>query len=238
MRELVKKIQNGEIDCNNQQLFFSALVKGLLLDLSSQMKIRGKNIPHVIFNTGDDTMWLLLKEYNYAEEPHKNTNEQYVYNQKPRCSVSLGSLDTIPDQLSNPYVRGEFQIEYKDQVSTLSAEFRRLPVRINVTLKYIVDSFTDSLELMQHVMTKMQYIRTFKFVYMGQTITAGYTIPDSFESEFQIDLDGTTQDEKDRKIELQLEVESTLPVYDPGTVSEIKRIMKPTLNLKTPNSLL
>lgn len=230
-KELISQIQSGEVDCNNQQLFFSLLIKGLLTDLTRSFKIRGENLPHVIFNTGDDTMWLLQKEYDFSKEPHEVTNEQYIYNRKPRCAVTLGSMDTIPDQLSNPYTRGDLQIISDDKTYTLSAEFRRLPVRVNVTLKYILDSFTDMLELMQHVMTKMQYIKTYKFSYLGQTILASYSIPDSFSGEFPVELDGTTSDSKDRVVELSLEVESTLPVYDQRTISSRTVITKPVLNL-------
>ena len=55
---LTNKIREGEIDINNQSLFFSAIIKGLLNKLYKDLKIRDIYIPHFILNTGDDTMYL------------------------------------------------------------------------------------------------------------------------------------------------------------------------------------
>lgn len=223
----------GQVDINIHQLFFSKLIKGLLLNLTEQMEIRGEQVPHMIINTGDDTMWLMNKDYDRSKEPKENTNEQYIYNIIPRAILTIGSLDTVPDQLSNPYVRGYFQYENEGVIQTFSAEMRRIPVKINVEVKYMLDSFTDMLELIQHIVTKLAYIRVFKFTYMGQTIRASYKIPEAFDGEHMADMDGTTTDSKNRTVTIQLEVESTLPVYEPRTVVEADRvIINPEQNLK------
>lgn len=230
---LVEQIRNGEVDINIHQLFFSKLLKALILNLNEQMTIRGESIPHMILNTGDDTMWLLEKDYDRSKEPMENTNEQYVYNIIPRCILNIGSLDTVPAQLTNPYTRGQFQYEQDGVIQTFSAETRRMPVKINIDLKYYLSSFTDTLEAIQHIITKLAYIRTFKFVYMGQTILASYKIPDTFDHEHMMDIDGTTADNKNRTISLSLEVESTIPVYIERTAVEAdKVIINPQQNLK------
>lgn len=234
--ELVDKIRTGEVDINIHQLFFSKLIKALLLNLTELMTVRGDHVPHMIINTGDDTMWLLEKDYNYAKEPYENTNEQYIYQRIPRAVVTPSSLDTVPDQLTNPYVRGEFQYEYDGVIQTFSAECRRMPVKINVEVKYYLDSFTDMLEIIQHCITKLAYIRNYKFVYLGQTILATYKIPEAFDGEHMADMDGTTQDNKNRVVSLQLEVESTLPVYEERTaVPADLVIINPQQNLHTPH---
>lgn len=234
--ELVEQIRRGEVDINIHQLFFSKLIKALMLNLTEQMTVRGQQVPHMIINTGDDTMWLLEKDYNFAKEPYENTNEQYVYNTVPRCVMDVGSIDTVPDQLTNPYSRGYFQYEHEGQIKTFSAEMRRMPVKVNIDLKYYVSSFTDMLELSQHVITKLTYIRTFKFVYMGQTIRASYKIPEAFDGEHLTDMDGTTTDNKNRIISMSLEVETTLPTYMPQTVVEAGNvIVNPQQNLRMDN---
>lgn len=234
--ELVEQIRRGEVDINIHQLFFSKLIKALMLNLTEQMTVRGQQVPHMIINTGDDTMWLLEKDYNFAKEPYENTNEQYVYNTVPRCVMDVGSIDTVPDQLTNPYSRGYFQYEHEGQIKTFSAEMRRMPVKVNIDLKYYVSSFTDMLELSQHVITKLAYIRTFKFVYMGQTIRASYKIPEAFDGEHLTDMDGTTTDNKNRIISMSLEVETTLPTYMPQTVVEAGNvIVNPQQNLRMDN---
>lgn len=235
MNEIVTKIRTGELDCNNQQLFFSKLIKGLMVDLRSFLTIRSAPVPHMIINTGDDTMWLLQKDYNHAIEPCENTNEQYVYNTIPRCIVEPKSIDMVPDQLSSPYSRGSFQFEIGDQLMTLSAEFRRMPVKIQINLKYVLDTFTDVLEMMQHICSKLAFIRTFNIVYMGQTIQASYKIPESFEDQHLAEISGDTTDSRHRTIDLQVEVESTLPVFEPRTVTEAVYISHPIQKLYSNN---
>lgn len=230
---LVEQIRNGEVDINIHQLFFSKLLKALILNLNEQMTVRGQQVPHMILNTGDDTMWLLEKDYDHSKEPMENTNEQYVYNTIPRCILSIGALDTVQDQLTNPYTRGQFQYEKDGKIQTFSAEMRRMPVKLTVDLKYYLGSFTDALELIQHTISKLAYIRVFKFVYMGQTIRASYKIPEGYQEEHMVDIDGTTTDNKNRTISLSLEVESTMPVYMERTVIEVdKVIINPQQNLR------
>lgn len=233
MNGVIAKLRSEELDCNDTQLFFSTLIKGLMVDLKSIIKVRGKAVPHAIINTGDDTMWILEKDYDHSKEPFENTNEQYVYNMVPRCVVSLGSLDMVPDQLTNPYARGQFQYEHDNQLYTLSAEFRRMPVKIQVTLKYVLDTFRDVLEMMQHICCKLAFIRTFKFVYLGQTISCSYKIPESMEDQHMAEITGDTTDARDRTIEFTLEVESNLPIYSSPTITEDVRIAHPVQNLTT-----
>ena len=233
MNPIIAKLRTEELDCNDSQLFFSTLIKGLMRDLNALIKIRDIPVPHMIINTGDDAMWLLEKDYDYSKEPFENTNEQYIYNIVPRCIVSLGSLDMVPDQLSNPYTRGQFQYESDGQLYTLSAEFRRMPVKVQVTLKYVLDTFRDVLEMMQHVCCKLAFIRTFKIVYLGQTITCTYKIPESIEDQHMTEITGDTTESRDKTVELTLEVESNLPVYSSPTITEDVRIAHPIQNLTT-----
>ena len=53
-RALWEDIRKGVIDINNQQLFFSIVAKGFIYKLNQNLKLRGKNIPHYILNTGDE----------------------------------------------------------------------------------------------------------------------------------------------------------------------------------------
>lgn len=234
-KEVAHKIRTGELDCNGQQLFFSKLIKALMVDLKSIISVRQIPVPHMIMNTGDDVMWAIEKGYNNAIEPLEISNENYTYNIIPRCIVSPGSIDMVPDQLTSPYVTGIFQYEHENNLYTFHAEFRRMPVKMSIGLKYYLDSFTDSLELMQHACTKLAFVRTFKFIYMGQTIQASYKIPESYEDQHLTELQGDTQEDRNRSIELSLEVESYIPVYAPKTVHEATFIAHPTSITKLDN---
>lgn len=210
--DIVEKIRKGEIDINNQELFFSTLIKGLMLRLDDDISIRGISVPHIITHTGSDAFYLEKKGQNMAIEPYEVSNEDYIYTIVPRCIVTPGSIDLVPDQLTNPYAIGQFQYESEESIIGLSAEFRRLPIKLSVELKYFTDSYRDVLELVQQILTKLSFIRTYNITYLGQMITCSYKIPETFNEEHLTDLDGTTTDSKNRTISLNIEVETNLPV--------------------------
>lgn len=216
--EVTNKILKGEIDVNNQDLFIRSLFRALVFKLNNQVYLRNKKIPHFVLNTGDDIMYLEVKGQDQSKEPKQQINEDFIYNSVPRCIVNLGDIEVLEDQITNPYTRGNFEFEYEDSLVGLTAEFRRLPIKLTVPLKYYLDTFTDALDVTQKIMTKMLFIQTFKFDYLGQMIQASYKVPTSYSHDKNITFDGGTTDQKLRIIELQLEIETNLPVFDNRTV--------------------
>lgn len=216
--DIVEKIRRNEIDINNQELFFSALIKGLMIKLNKDISIRGIPVPHLIVHTGSDALYLEQKGQDYSLEPMQISNENYVYNIVPRCVVNPGGIDLMPEQLTNPYIQGQLQYESEDTILSLAGEVRRLPIKLTVELKYFTDSYRDMLELVQQTLTKLAFIRTYYITYMGQAVVCSYKIPESFSGEHITELDGTTQDEKCHTLSLSIEIETTLPVYTPETI--------------------
>ena len=225
-KDIELQIRRGAIDCNNQELFFSALIKGLLARLDDDISIRGEYIPHIIINTGDDLVYLDIKGQDHSKEPLEITNENYVYGIVPRCIVNPKGISFESDQTSSPYSNGEFQYQTDDNVYTFSAEFRRLPVKLSVELKYYLNTYTELLELMHQICTKLCWIRTYNIIYMGQKILCSYKIPDQLDGEFLADIDGTTQDNRNRILEISIDVESNIPVYSPGTCVYAGNVIK------------
>lgn len=215
--QLWNKIRKGEVDPNHQELFFLAMIKALIYDLNKNLKVRGEYVPHFIVNTGDDTMYLMVKGQNQALEPLETTNEQFVYSCVPRCIVTTAGITIPTDQLTSPYSYGGYQLEYDGQLNSMVAEFRRIPIEMSVSLKYYLDTFTDALEIAQEIITKMAFINMYKFVYMGQVIPASYTMPDSQDIEKNLEFDGLSTDSKTRNVSLDLKCESTLPVFYEAT---------------------
>jgi hypothetical protein len=216
--DIVEKIRKGEIDINNQELFFSVLVKGLMLKLNEDISIRGIPVPHIIVHTGSDALYLEQKGQNQSIEPLSISNENYIYNITPRCVINPGGIDLMADQLTNPFSIGKLQYEIEDTILSLSGEFRRMPLKLSVELKYFTDSYRDLLELVQQTLTKLAFIRTYQITYMGQSIICSYKIPESFSGEHITELDGKTQDDKCHTLPLSIEVETSLPVYMPQTI--------------------
>jgi hypothetical protein len=222
-KNIIEQIRKGELDCNNRELFFSTLIKGLMLKLDDDISIRNRPVPHVTVHTGSDALYLERKGYNQSIEPFSISNEDYIYQIVPRCNVNLGGIDLVPDQLTNPYSLGQFQLEDGDGIYTLKGEFRRMPVKLGVELKYMTDSYRDMLELIQQIITKLTFIRTFNITYMGQVIPCSYKIPESFSGEHLTELDGKTQDDKLHTMQISLEVETCFPIFSPKTVMSIEQ---------------
>ena len=222
-KDLMQKIRTGEIDVNLHQNFFSHLIKGLLLDLSNNIKLHGKSIPHIIYSTGSDNLWIDLSL--------TSPTNQNVYSKIPRCGVSIGSLDVLPDQLTSPYTTGNIQFECDNKLYTLSGEFRRMPIKVNITLKYVLDTFSDALLCMQSIISTLMFLKTYKFVYCGQTISASYKIPESLDDQHNIELTGDSSETKNHIIELSIELESNFPVFDNRTMQEYIPISTNSVNL-------
>lgn len=216
--QICEKIRNGEIDINNQSLFFGILTKGLLWKLRQDITIRGEIVPHFIPHTGDETMFVEIKGKDVVKDPTVITNEDYIYTQVPRCAVQPKNISLQLDQLTSPYSRGQFQYDDGDTICTFNAEFRRMPMVMNFDLTYLVDSYTDFLELCQQIITKLSVIRMFKITYMGQSIDCSYKIPDNLDGESNLDFDLNTTEDKRRKMSLSIEVETNMPIFFDRTV--------------------
>jgi hypothetical protein len=229
MNDLItNKIRRGEIDINNQSSFFSIVIKGLMRKLYDDLKIRDIKIPHIILNTGDDLMYLELKNHDQSKEPYEITNEDYVYNIIPRCIVNPKGINLIPDQLTTPYSRGILQYEDENGINTYSAEFRRMPLTMSIEMNYYVDTYTDLLELTQQSISKLSFVQTYYITYMGQSILCSYKIPESFEGDFSITLDGAYSDNKSRKMSLSIEIETNFPVFNNRSIIQSDNIIKTT----------
>lgn len=217
-QDIINDIKSGVLDVNGQELFIPLVIKGLLLSLNKNIFVRKQSVPHYIIHTGDDTMFLEQKGYDASIEPNKISNEDWIYSIVPRCIVKPDNIDLDTAQLTSPYSNGRCQIETKDEILTLSGEFRRVPLKIAVELKYLVESFTDMMELIQYIIANLAFVRTFNIVYLGQNIVCSYKIPDSFGDEHTMDLDGAFQDNRNHTLTLSLEVETNMPVFSNRTI--------------------
>ena len=230
MKKIIEDIRKGVIDINNQELFFSTLIKGVLRKLDDDIKIRNIPVPHMIIHTGSDAFYLEQKGQDISKEPYSISNEEYVYSIIPRCVANPGSIDILTDQLTNPYSLGHLQYDSGDQLYELTAEFRRMPVKMSVELKYITDSYRDMLELTQQILTKLMFIRTYDITYMGQTIKCSYRMPENFSDEHLMEIDGGTQDSKSHTLTISIEIESNLPVYESRTIMPSDNYIKHSLH--------
>lgn len=228
-RELWEKLKSRVIDFNRQQLFFSIVAKGFIYKLNQNLVLRDRFIPHYILNTGDDIMYLEVKGQDHSIEPIEVSNEKFVYSQIPRCMVQPNGINIPTDQLTTPYAHGNFQIEYMDMVYNFRAEFRRMPITYNFTLKYYFDNFIDTLDVIQQIITNLAFINRFDVVYLGQKIECSYKVPEDYQGEFMVEFDGITTDSKNRTISVELQVDTNMPVIYSDTLLPADAYIKDTV---------
>lgn len=229
--DITLAIKTEKIDCNLTELFFPALIKGLILSLNNSITVRNIPVPHYILHTGSDIMYLENKGQNEGvsnTDINTNTNEDYIYSAIPRCIIQPKGLNVSEDELTSPYARGVFQLEYNNNLNTFNAEFRRIPMVMQVDLSYYTDSYTDMLNLMQSIICKLLFVRTYQITYLGQAITCSYKIPTDFSEDHMLDLTGDTTDSKNHMLQLTIEVETQMPIYSSRTVVPADKIITQT----------
>ena len=141
-------------------------------------------------------------------------------------TLNIGSV------ILTPFRKGkELTVEnYREyiNINTYSAEFRRMPLTMSIEMTYFVDTYTDLLELTQKLISKLSFIQTYYVTYMGQSILCSYKIPESFEGDFSITLDGAYSDNKSRKLALNIELETNFPVFNNRSIIQSDNIIKNT----------
>lgn len=220
IKNLVADINRGKIDINNQQNFFSSVIKGLLVKLNEDISIRDIHIPHFILHTGDDILYVENKAKHYTSDPTQTSNENYIYNIIPRCMITPNGINFELDQLTSPCALGNLQLDYNESVYSLTGEFRRLPTKLGIEMVYYTNTYNDMLDLVQQIATKLAFIKTYHITYLGQDIICSYSIPDSFSGEWMTDLSGTTEDNRNKKVSLSIEIECNMPVWDNRTIMD------------------
>lgn len=217
MDNFIDNIKQNVIDVNTLEPFFGILTKGFLYTLNNTLTLRGHPIPHFILNTGDDILYLETKGHNMSLEPNEVSNEDFIYNSIPRCIVQPGSVSILGDQLSSPST-GIFQVENEGQLIGITSDFKRFPIKMNHTLKYYFDSYSDALIVTQQIISREAFINNFEISYLGQRIFCSYMLPDNEDIQKNIEFDGLTVDSKMRTIEFDIEIESNYPVLFPETI--------------------
>ena len=226
---LIEQFKKGDLNINVQEIFLSTVIKGLLLNLNNDIKIRNKSVPHFIIHTGDDRLWLETKGYDNSIEPLQISNENSVYSIIPKCIVTPSGIDLDSSQLTSPYSLGSIQYSNNSEIYTFTGEFRRIPLKLSIDLKYYVDSYTDMLELIQYIISNIVFIRTYDIVYMGQKIKCSYKIPDSFGEEHTMDIDGALSDGREHTLNLSVEVETNIPIFNNRTIIPADNIIVNTV---------
>lgn len=229
-KELRLLINKEEVDINDQELFLKAVLGGAIYLLNDNIKLRNKRVPHFFINTGDDILYRELLQYSFDPTYLTTTGEDFVYNECPRCLLDFEGLSIDTGQLTQPFIPGHCVITSPDNDEyEFVAEFRRNPISLSLSLKYVIDSFGDSLRLQQLILTKLSFIRLYRVSYLGQTIECALSFPEGINIQKSTEMSFGTE-KRERIIEIDLDIKSNIPVYNNKTAVEASNIISGHIN--------
>lgn len=188
---------------NRDERFFSILLKGALNWLTQNIVLYNQPILHFIFNTGSSYMYVESNGYEFSW--NETSGEDSLYMQTPRCIVELGDISVVTEELSNPHSMAQYERRTGKNIKGFGAEIRRLPLEINLSLKYVLSNFNESIILLQELIDKIIFQKYFDIVYLGQTIKCSLEFPNSSRIELnKIDMTSPEVNQKNINIELKI----------------------------------
>ena len=212
---------------DRDERFFAIVIKGALSWLNSNLMMYNRPIRHFIFNTGSSYLYLENNGYEYTW--CETTGENLMYMETPRCLVKIGSFNVPLEELTAPYIRGEYERisnakETKGQIVAYNAEMQRLPVEFNLNLNYVFSTFNEAIIFTQELMENVLFQQYFDVIYLGQIIKCSIEINADTNIEFQeVDLAG--QEVNQRTMSFDIKITTNLPIINTQTESKSSNVI-------------
>lgn len=204
--------------------FFAILIKGVLSFLDKNIILNGKSIKHFIFNTGSSYMYLEKDGYEY--KICETSGEDQIYMKMPRCVCIFGDIAITQEELSAQFVRGIYErvSSLDGKMKSYSAEIRRLPLEISLTLQYVLSTFSESLILTQELIDKIVFQRYFNIVYLGQRINCSIEFPANVKIELnKIDL--SSPESRQKTINLEVKICTNYPIINTKSEHDTTKVI-------------
>lgn len=212
---------------DRDERFFAIVIKGALSWLNSNLLMYNRPIRHFIFNTGSSYLYLENNGYEYTW--CETTGEDMMYMETPRCLVKVGSFNVPLEELTAPYVRGEYERisnapDAKGQIVAYNAEMQRLPVEFTLNLNYVFSTFNEAIIFTQELMENVLFQQYFDVIYLGQIIKCSIEINADTNIELQeVDLAG--QDVNQRTMSFDIKITTNLPIINTQTESRSSNVI-------------
>ena len=215
---------------NRDERFFSVVMKGLIGWLTNNIVLYNKPIKHFIQNTGSSYMYVETNGYFYSW--NETSGEDYMYMQMPRCLIEFAGITIPTEELTSAYQRGSYERRDGDVIRGFNAQIRRIPLEIDINLKYVLSNFNESIILAEEIISKIVFQRYFKIAFLGQIITCSIEIPTNFNIEInRIDMTEATTNQKN--IQLSVKVCTNYPSIDEITEIPTDKVIASFITGKT-----
>lgn len=208
---------------NRDERFFSIIIKGALSWLNKNIVMYNKSINHFVFNTGSSYLYIESNGYEYSWS--ETTGEDSMYMHMPRCVVTIGSINIPTEELSQRYSRGFYERRSGNMIKGYTAEIQRLPVELELTLKYVLSNFNESIILVQEIIDKIVFQKYFNITYLGNIIQCSLEFPTDFTINLnEIDMESTEKNMK--TIEISIKLCTNYPIIDERTEQNTDKIIQ------------
>lgn len=196
--------------------FFALIMKGVLSFLNKNIILNGESIQHFIFNTGSSYMYLENDGYEFSMS--ETSGEDQMYMKLPRCICSFGDISVPQEELTAPFVMGMYErvSSISKKMESYSAEMRRLPLEISLSLQYVLSTTNESLILMQELIDKIIFQRYFDITYLGQKLKCSIEFPSNVKFEFN-KIDMASAESRQKTINIELKICTNYPIIDVST---------------------
>lgn len=207
---------------DRDERYFSVLVKGVLSWLNRHIYMYDKPINHFIFNTGSSYLYLEPSAIDYEYKIGEVTGESAMYSHMPRCIVELGNISIEPGDLSSGFAKGTYErLSYDptlktDVIKSYNSSIKRIPIEMDLSLKYVLSNFNESIILIQEYIDKLIFQKYFNIVYLGNVIQCSIEMPQGFQVGLN-KIDMTVTDTIQKTIELELKIKSSYPCINERT---------------------
>ena len=216
---------------DRDERFFAIVIKGALSWLNSNLLMYNRPIRHFIFNTGSSYLYLENNGYEYTW--CETTGENLMYMETPRCLVKVGSFNVPLEELTAPYVRGEYERisnapDAKGQIVAYNAEMQRLPIEFTLNLNYVFSTFNEAIIFTQELMENVLFQQYFDVIYLGQIIKCSIEINADTNIELQ-EVDLASQDVNQRTMSFDIKITTNLPIINIQTESRSSNIINSSI---------
>ena len=199
---------------NRDERFFSIVIKGLLSWLNRNIVLYNKSINHFIFNTGSS--YLYMESNGYEFNLSETTGEDTMYMTLPRCLVEISDISFPMEELTSPYARGNYERRNGNMLCGYNAEIRRLPIELDLNLKYYLSNFNETIILLQELIDKIIFQKYYNISYLGQVIQCSIEFPGNTTPELN-KIDMTSPEPNQRNITLSIKICTNYPIINERT---------------------
>lgn len=199
---------------NRDDRFFSVIIKGMINWLNHHIVLYDKPINHFIYNTGSSYLYMETNGYEFSWT--ETSGEDQMYMQMPRCIIEMTGINVPTEELTSPYTVGVYERRNGMNIQGFNANMRRVPIEIDINLKYVLSNFNESIVLTEELINNVLFQRYYTVAFLGQNLQCSIEFPQNFNIELnRVDMTDPTTNQKN--VQLALKIFTNYPAIDEST---------------------